>query len=149
MKKKGETRKVRTSFFLFQIRSSIRKHKKRKKGINPAPVAAPDGRVEQTVFFDFGPEENGIRSTLSTRTRRKTKRKTKTDDGLCSKMTTNSPLPISARKGSGGLDAEQDAQPRQALFSGCSWFSPFSQGGKEWQGTKEEMILIDRAWGGE
>jgi hypothetical protein len=63
MKKKGETRKVRTTFFLFHIRSSIRKHKKRKKEINPAPVAAPDGRVEQTVFFDFGPEENGIRST--------------------------------------------------------------------------------------
>lgn len=78
MKKKGETRKVRTSFFLFHIRSSIKKHKKRKKGINPAPVAAPDGRVEQTVFFDFGPEENGTRSTTSTRTRGKTKRKTKT-----------------------------------------------------------------------
>ena len=78
MKKKGETRKVRTSFFPFHIRSSIRKHKKRKKGINPAPVAAPDGRVEQTVFFDFGPEENGTRSTSSTRTRGKTKRKTKT-----------------------------------------------------------------------
>ena len=78
MKKKGETRKVRTTFFLFHIRSSTRKHKKRNKGIHPAPVAAPDGRVEQTVIFDFGPEENGTRSTSSTRTRGKTKRKTKT-----------------------------------------------------------------------
>ena len=62
----------------FSLLLQHKETQKTKKGINPAPVAAPDGRVEQIVYFDFGPEENEIRSTSSTRTRGKTKRKTKT-----------------------------------------------------------------------
>lgn len=60
MKKKGETRKVRTTFFLFHIRSSIRKHKKRKKGINPAPVAAPTVASSRLFFSISDPRKTGF-----------------------------------------------------------------------------------------
>ena len=78
MKKKGETRKVRTTFFLFHIRSSIRKHKKRKKEINPAPVAAPDGRVEQTFSFDFGEQLNAALAPIEESPMNSTKKRTAT-----------------------------------------------------------------------
>jgi hypothetical protein len=120
-------------FFSFPHSLQHKEAQKTKKGDKPRASCRPRRSRRADCFFRF--RTRGKRDSVNIvdeNARENKKEDQNSDDGLCSKMTTKSPLPLSARKGSGGLDAEQDAQPRQALFSGCGWFSPFSQGGKEW-----------------